>query len=116
VRRLDPQVLEGVRRLLPFDRSMARTGEQILRELRLGGIAVNHVRRVQEAIRHLRVVEHVTVASGPFGYWIEKDPDVLALTLVTRKRRIRHDAESVRAIDPDLADRLTRALDFGGTP
>jgi hypothetical protein len=109
----DPQVVGAVRSLLREGRENARAGWSLREGVRAMGIPCDSTRRVQEAIRHLRIAEHLTIASGPEGYWIERDPKALSLALVTHRRRVAASAEVIRAIDPALADRLTLALELG---
>jgi hypothetical protein len=87
------------------------TGEALALRVRDLDVRCDSPRRVQEAIRFLRA-ERMPIASGPEGYWIETDPEVLRLTLVSHKRRIARSAEAVRWLDPALYDRLTLALDL----
>jgi hypothetical protein len=52
------------------------------------------------------------IASGPEGYWIETDPEILRLTLVTHKRRVAHAAEAIRWLEPDTYARIQLALNL----
>jgi hypothetical protein len=113
VRLADPQIVGAVRMLLREGRHCAYTGDELTRLIRLGGVRCDCVRRVQEAIRFLRA-ERMQIASGPEGYWIETDPDVLRLTLVSHKRRVARAAEAIRWLEPDTYARIQMALDLGG--
>jgi hypothetical protein len=107
----DPQVVGAVRALLREGRSAAFTGEELVDLVQLQGVACRCVRRVQEAIRFLRA-ERMQIASGPEGYWIETDPEILRLTLVTHKRRVAHAAEAIRWLEPDTYARIQLALNL----
>lgn len=118
----DSQLVEGLRHLL-LDRHHSRdtsaTGERLMAELREAGVPVGCVRRVQEGVRFLRLEfarggRTLTIASDGSGYWLEQDPQVIRLSLISAKRRVARSAEVIRFMDPDLYDRLTLALDLDG--
>jgi hypothetical protein len=109
---IEARVISAVRSLLPAGKEHAKKGRELREQVLALGVPCDCVRRIGEAVRHLRVVERLHIASGAAGYWLEQDLDRLALSLVSHKRRVRASAEAIRVFDPVLADRLTLALDL----
>jgi hypothetical protein len=109
---VEARVIDAVRSLLPTGKENAKKGRELREQVLTLGVPCDCVRRIGEAIRHLRIEERLHVASGSAGYWLEADLDRLALSLVSHKRRVRASAEAIRVFDPVLADRLTLALDL----
>jgi hypothetical protein len=109
---VESRVIDAVRSLLPTGKESAKKGRELREAVLALGVPCDCVRRIGEAVRHLRVVERLHIASGGAGYWLEQDLDRLALSLVSHKRRVRASAEAIRVFDPVLADRLTLALDL----
>jgi hypothetical protein len=107
----DRQVVGAVRSILREGRARALTGDCLVALVQAQGVRCNAIRRVQEAIRFLRA-ERMQIASGPEGYWIETDPEILRLTLVTHKRRVAHAAEAIRWLEPDTYARIQLALNL----
>lgn len=109
---VESRVIDAVRSLLPAGKENAKKGRELREEVLALGIPCDCVRRIGEAIRHLRIEERLHIASGAAGYWLEADLDRLALSLISHKRRVRASAEAIRVYDPILADRLTLALEL----
>lgn len=75
----DPALLAAVRTVLEERRGAAVTGAELLHLVRARGVEAGCVRRVQEALQHLLVVEQLPIASTssrPAGYRLGSAEDL----------------------------------------
>ncbi len=92
----DPALVATVRAVLEQRAGETITGRELLAEVRARGIVVREIRRVQEAVQHLLVVEQLPIASTssrPAGYRLGSADELRA---------------SIREIDARVVGTFTR--------